>query len=642
MLSFFPKPYPDEILYSMLARYHIRSGNISPKMTLKELFNSTTTIATADLPCHLETLVAQLPLISAITVEELIQQHTLYPIYAPFLPQQRSQQILQAMRSSNGVSIHDKTGIRASSIHVPRYFRFCPKCIQDDQTTYGELHWHRIHQVSGIFVCPHHAEPLQESSVPMQGMNRHEYIAASFENCAVHPTVEPFNAKNLGVLQLLAQDVHFLLENQLLPRDLNWFRQQYVSILIERGLATTTGRVYQRELVGQFLHFYGHELLKILDSDINFESEQNWLLGIVRKHRKTFHPIRHLLMLRFLGLSVSEFFTGDRSYRPFGAGPWLCLNPAADHYLKPVVTQLEISLCCDTKKPVGTFSCSCGFIYCRAGPDQTEEDTHRIGKIIAVGSTWQEKLRHLVEVEQAGLRETARQLQVDPRTVNRYVQRLELNAKWRSLNGPKEAEQTESPQSPLADSNDIQIYHRNTWRELQVQHAQASKTALRRLAPATYTWLYRNDRGWLDQNSPPAQKPAYSNNRVNWQERDKQILGYAKEAVQRLLTAEEPIRITVSRVAKAIDRLAVIEQHIDQMPETKAYLDTVTESVEDFQIRRIRWAVSQLNRQGQKLEIWRVVRLAGLRPGYSMRVQEVLDNEVFREAEEICHSSATL
>ncbi|WP_445250989.1 MULTISPECIES: TnsD family Tn7-like transposition protein [unclassified Microcoleus] len=34
----------------------------------------------------------------------------------------------------------------------------------------------------------------------------------------------------------------------------------------------------------------------------------------------------------------------------------------ADHYLKPVVTNLAISRCCDTKKPVGTFRCLCGMI----------------------------------------------------------------------------------------------------------------------------------------------------------------------------------------------------------------------------------------------------------------------------------------
>ncbi|MGA7936876.1 MAG: TnsD family Tn7-like transposition protein [Kovacikia sp.] len=35
------------------------------------------------------------------------------------------------------------------------------------------------------------------------------------------------------------------------------------------------------------------------------------------------------------------------------------------------------------EKTCGTFTCSCGFIYCRTGPDRTEEDARRIAKIKA-------------------------------------------------------------------------------------------------------------------------------------------------------------------------------------------------------------------------------------------------------------------
>lgn len=129
------------------------------------------------------------------------------------------------------------------------------------------------------------------------------------------------------------------------------------------------------------------------------------LSSIVCEYHKAFHPVRHLLMIRFLGWSIKEFFKSKCRYQPFDKGPWLWLNAAAEHYLKPMVTQLAISHCCDTKKPVGTFSCSCGFIYCRTGPDQAEEDSRRIGKIKAVGAVWPQKLKQLVEVEQLGRRE---------------------------------------------------------------------------------------------------------------------------------------------------------------------------------------------------------------------------------------------
>lgn len=237
-------------------------------------------------------------------------------------------------------------------------------------------------------------------------------------------------------------------------------------------------------------------------------------------------------------------------------------------------------------------------------------------------------MRHLVEIEQLGLQETARCLQVDPRTINRYVEPFGLTPKWRSQTKTQDLDPPDLPYSQSSDSDNLRAKHRNIWNTLQTQHPQASKTALRRLAPSTYSWLYRYDREWLDQNSPPVQKPIYVNNRVNWQERDEQILAQVQETVQELMAAEKPIRITASRVAKAIGQLALIEQHLDQMPQAKAYLESVTESIEDYQIRRVQWAAETLDRQGESVEQWKVIRLAGLKPGYSENVERAIEYAV--------------
>ena len=117
---------------------------------------------------------------------------------------------------------------------------------------------------------------------------------------------------------------------------------------------------------------------------------------------------------------------------------------------------------------------------------------------------------------------------------------------------------------------------------------------------------------------------------MNWQERDEQILIQVREAVQRLLSIEKPIRITVSKVAKAIGQLALIEQHLDQMPMTKAYLNSVIESIEDYQIRRVRWAAALLDRRGEDVVLWKVVRIAGLSPSGVESIKAALEHEVYR------------
>lgn len=42
MISFFPTPYPDELWYSVICRYHIRNGNYCAKHTMRQLYGDGT------------------------------------------------------------------------------------------------------------------------------------------------------------------------------------------------------------------------------------------------------------------------------------------------------------------------------------------------------------------------------------------------------------------------------------------------------------------------------------------------------------------------------------------------------------------------------------------------------------------------
>ncbi|BAY32884.1 Tn7-like transposition protein D [Nostoc carneum NIES-2107] len=628
MLGFFPSPYPDEILYSILARYHIRSGNTSPKITLRELFNSENTIATVDLPSNLNSLMQNIKLVSNYQVEDFIYKHTLFPFYNVFLPPKRASQVIDSMKAEFGGDIHTRAGIMASSIKMLRSLRFCPQCLQEDLQKYGEAYWHRIHQIPGVLVCPFHCITVQDSIISTQGLNRHEYYAASSENCPIS-SIETYSEETLNKLLLLAQDSWYLINSKFVSRELEWFQKKYIALLISKGFSTASGRVNQKKLLDNFLFFYGHEILTAVNSMVSYEKSQNWLFSIFRKHRKSFHPIRHLLTIRFLSNSLDEFFSNHYEYKPFGDAPWLCLNAATEHYLQAVVNHLVISHCLDNKKPLGTFSCSCGMVYCRTGPDETEEDKLRIGKVIKFGSVWEQKLKELVEIQKLGLRKTARQLNVDPRTVIRYTSLLGLKTHWKSIKEAKPLDKEVLELNPVNYFNSINIKYREAWKDLQYQYPEASKTALRRLAKGTYAWLYRHDKEWLHQNSPDFKVSVPSLGKVDWVKRDKQVLEEVKKAVLSLLSAEKPVRITIGRIGRTINLLALLEKHLSEMPLTKAYLDSVIETVEDFQIRRIQWAIQQLDNHGEEILAWKVIRVAGLGENCSEIVQAYLEKELY-------------
>ena len=531
----------------------------------------------------------------------------------------------------NLYSFYPRIQRMASSVTTPRYFRFCPLCLKEDLQEYGEAYWHRLHQTPGVLACPVHAIPLSDSIVPIQGFNRHQYCAASLQNCPIDVPRESYGHSTLKKLLLLAKDIFWLINSDIPHREPSWFRNQYKALLIERGLASTaTQKTYQKNLADSFLYFYGCEFLEALNSGVSYDEPHSWLFRLLNNRVHSSHPVRHLLMIRFLATSIEEFFTTNYDYKPFGESPWLCLNVAADHYLKPVVTDLVMSRNhdrnYDASKPVGTFRCSCGFIYARTGPDKTEDDKYRIGRVKAYGSVWEEKLRELVETRKLNVHFVASQLKIDPRTVKRHAMLLELETPWKSLSQSLEEPSTDNE----TRTEKIRAKHRSDWKALQKQHNGLSKTALGRLAPSTYEWLRKKDKEWFEQNSPTSSITVTHNNRVNWEERDERILAQVKKAVQLTLSAQKPIRITIGRIGNTIGQLRLLEQQLEKMPLTKAYLESVKEEVEDYQVRRIKWAIKFLEEYGEKVTLVKTRRLAGLRSSQSQKVRVILDSELHK------------
>jgi hypothetical protein len=654
MIHFFPQPYEDELLYSVLARYHIRSGNISPKATMKELFGSNTATAIIDLPSNLDNLIENMPVTARYTAEKLIFNHTLYPFYSIFLPQERAELVLNSMKGNNGGDIHTRAGISASSISSKQYLQFCPKCLNEDREKHGEFYWHRVHQIPGVMVCPKHKVLLQDSKVLVHSQNKHEYIPANEENCRIDECIIPDEGKevraitllkylNNGVknktalkdldailekLWILSNDAQCLLNQKISPKPMDWFYHQYISKLIENGIANINGNVRQEELVDGFISYYGKEFLHIVQSTVNKVDESNWLGMIIRKHRKTFHPIRHLLMIHYLGLTLGEVFYKELDYKPFGESPWPCLNAGAEHYLQQVVKDLKVAYGADVKSPIGTFTCSCGFIYTRRGPDGNEEDRYKLGRIKQFGQVWENKLKKLVN-KRLSLNETARQLKVDANTVKKYVKKLELKVYWENRTEYVK-ENTSDKHTVYKEEYAISLAnHRQEWKGLMKQFPEKSKTELRKMNKALYAWLYRNDRDWLNQNSPEIVVIPTINNRVDWNHRDEEILRLVQETVFSMLkSSTKPDRITITQVGKKIGKLALLEKHLNKLPKTKDYLSSVVETMEDFQIRRINWAICELEKESVPVVKSILFRKAGINERYFEsiieRIREIL------------------
>ncbi|MEQ1543654.1 TniQ family protein [Methyloglobulus sp.] len=187
----FPVPYPDEIIYSTIARYGVHFGITSPKQLLDDIYGDRKVVATIDLPNRFSLISAHLQDSkrdngSKFDIDTLIYEHTLFPLFAPFVPEDRRIKCRAWMKASSKGAIHLMLGIAASRIKVRNHLRYCPICIQEQISIYGEPYWKRIWQVAGIDHCPLHGL-LLTAQVPNKTQHRHQFFPAMPSYCPIQP-----------------------------------------------------------------------------------------------------------------------------------------------------------------------------------------------------------------------------------------------------------------------------------------------------------------------------------------------------------------------------------------------------------------------------------------------------------------------
>lgn len=612
--SYFPNPYPEETLYSLLARYNMYSGNIKDKHTIKDLFGFSSKRATSEFITGIEILLSRFPL-TGLSSRDLIYKHTSFPFYSAFLPQERVEKNEEQMLFL-GKGICNSIGINASSVTNLRYLHHCKLCISDDLNQYGETYWHRVHQLPGVVLCPKHKVPLIRLIKQLYEYSQHSYLLAS-DNLDDYTCNQPFNDNLIKQLFEVSLAAQWLLNSQVIMPDYCFYREKYLAILKERNIASANGRVNQKEFIKLFQERYDTNFLNSLEIDLHIDSEKGrWLKSIVRQHRSGFHPIKHILVILFLFETLSDFYAEEHKYSPFGEGPWPCLNPVHTHFREKVITNIEISTNVKNKKPIGFFRCFCGFEYSRTGPDKEENDAYRRDRLINTGTMWSETLKTLTQ-QGIATKTIAQRLDVDSKTVKTKLAKLR-NAKNDKTSNRLEAEALDK--------------HRQTWLNMRDNNPGMSLSQLRKLNGNEYMWLYRNDRVWLNENTPPKDyRGQHSNIRINWVNRDIELVEEVKTIVSNWYIDEidRPIRITKTCIANKSKRPYLIINCMNKLPVTLKFIQTVVENREQFRLRRIDWAEEKLLIENKAINKWNLLRKAGIRLEYiSDNINEYVQNKI--------------
>lgn len=135
MISFFPSPYPDELWYSVICRYHVHSGNSCAKHTMRQLYGDNFSAPSLMLCGAINTLLAQLPQ-GFLSAKDVVMQHTFFPYYARFFPTQRKRSTYAYAVNGNPTAVH-RMGISQTNGNHCSVMRYCPVCYQEDSAVIG-------------------------------------------------------------------------------------------------------------------------------------------------------------------------------------------------------------------------------------------------------------------------------------------------------------------------------------------------------------------------------------------------------------------------------------------------------------------------------------------------------------------------
>ena len=164
MIAVFPTIYQDELLYSVFARYYEKSGYMTCRSVVEDLYRRNTITFDAEYINPLSNEVCKL-LIKQGSMDEVIMKHTMFPYYTRFYPKEKRDRIYQMLVSETKKC----SDLLKHAYDTERFMRFCPVCAREDREKYGETYWHRTHQIPDIKICPIHKCVLFNSSLQMEG-----------------------------------------------------------------------------------------------------------------------------------------------------------------------------------------------------------------------------------------------------------------------------------------------------------------------------------------------------------------------------------------------------------------------------------------------------------------------------------------
>lgn len=551
---------PDETLFSLVSRLHALWGSSNARRTAELLFGGGRAGTQHDLPGWLGEFERRTQgQLGAATV--IARNRTSLAFYSRFLNEHIEQRIVEEICRGEVRHLKYRLGLLTSRFRAHHPLKACSVCMVEDRERDGWAYWHVNHQHPGVWTCSAHGDLLLESILKSTGVQRFGWCLPKLDQLRV--VIEParFSRKsNSTSIERFARLIESMVVDTANGRiDQGRLHVLYQSRLRERGLMRS-GRFLWSDINQEFLaHIADLRAIPEMRAFGAMPREIEGQLGrLLRPPRSGMHPLWHLVLIDWLFDDYQDF-----------AHCWKALSGRCD--AEEVVDQ---------------------------SPDETQSET----------DPRRAKLLDLIHGQSVSMRAAANVVGVDTATAMAWAASagIEIRRRAKVLT----SERRNRLEMSLRDGSDkvdaakaagvsvatvtrtllttpglherwqevrerrMRSSHRQIWRRLCVRHAGAGTKILRGMSPATYAWLYRNDRDWLREHTPGRQSTASRGISSSvWRERDTRLHHAIQEAALLLARGKGCKRIHLWMLYQAVPDLRPMLSRLNQLPLTKRCIE---------------------------------------------------------------------
>ena len=543
----------DETFFSLVSRHHQLWGHLTSAQTCQLMFGSARAGVHHDLPNSLGAFAQRTNALLG-DVDSIARERTLLNFYAAFAPSDETANAVACMSGASVAHLKLRLGILTSRFRANHPLKACPQCMEQDLRETGWAYWHLKHQFPGVWMCATHQQPLLQSALKANGVERFQWLLPRLADLHSVSTKSPGTA-SCSVLLSLAELIEHLVQSgafePLLLRDLHEvYREEFQT----RGWVAGAASLRTGQIATAFLSYC--EALRCIPEFAALAPDEDGMatqLGrLLRPPRSGTHPLRHLLLIHWLFGTAQRFELAmkcrgahTQSTAPNTVLPGFpVIDPRMDHLQRLI--QEEGESVRKAASLVGVDPQTALMWAAKAG--------------IAISRRPQKLSTDVRANAIRELRKGADKVQVASRagvsvgTITRLLlSDATLHADWSQARTEK-----------------ARTHARNLWLELLQSSGGLGVKWMRTMDPRTYAWLYRNDRAWLDTHKPD---PLLESQRsrppsVDWVARDERLCILVREAALRLMEEQGVSRIHLWQLCQQIPDLRAKQAQLPRLPRT--------------------------------------------------------------------------